>query len=262
MTDATLTPIVDVHCHVHHADFDADREAVLAEAQRAGIETLLIMGEGEADNARVIELAARHPQLRPCLGLHPWFVDREDVARVVAQVRAAHAEHPLTAVGEIGLDYFVAKTEEQRQQQRAAMRAMVELSLELDLPLSLHSRSAGHYTIDLLEALGARRVCLHAFDGRASHAERGAALGYYYSVPPSVVRSRQKQNLVSRLPLDSLLLESDAPALGPERGERNVPGNIALVVETIAELKGVSAEQVRQAALANARALFRLPAAT
>jgi TatD DNase family protein len=133
---------------------------------------------------------------------------------------------------------------------------MAALSRELDLALNVHSRSAGHYTVDLLLAAGAERVLMHAFDGKASHAVRAAEAGYLFSVPPSVVRSEQKQKLVRRLPLECLALESDSPVLGPDRERRNEPANLTFARDFIAGVYGVSPDRVEEATSVNARRLF------
>ena len=248
--------IVDVHCHVHGADFDPDRDQVLEAAHRAGVRHVLAMGEGLSDNERVLQAAARHPMVLPGLGLHPDRASVEPVEPVLAQIRA-HADR-LVAIGEVGLDYWVAQTPEERAAQQRALEHLVALALDLDLPLSVHSRSAGHHVIDLLERTGAVRVCLHAFDGAAKHAERAARRGYLLSVPPSVVRSEQKQRLVARVPLSSLLLETDSPVLGPDPAARNEPANVALAAARVAEIKGCTVEQVVRTTTQNARRLFRL----
>jgi TatD DNase family protein len=259
MTDAGAPPLAlyDVHCHVHGEEFDADRAEVLDRAARAGLRFVLAMGEGLDDNRRVLEAAAGHPMVLPCLGQHPDRATSEPVGPVLEQIRV-HAGS-LAAVGEVGLDFWIAKGPEERERQREALEQLVALALELDLPLSVHSRSAGHQAIDLLAACGARRVCLHAFDGAAKHAARAVELhGYLFSVPPSVVRSPQKQKLVRRLPLSSLLLETDSPVLGPDREARNVPQNITVAADAISGIKGCAVEEVERICGENARRLFRL----
>jgi TatD DNase family protein len=249
--------LVDVHCHVHGTEFDDDRGETLARAAAAGVRRVLAMGEGFEDNQRVLEAARAHPEfILPCLGLHPDRAGAEPLEPVLEQLRGAAAD--LTAVGEVGLDYWVAKEADARQEQRRVLTALATLAAELDLPLSVHSRSAGHHTLDLLLDLGARRVCLHAFDGGAKHAARAAEAGYLLSIPPSVVRSQQKQKLVRRVPLASLMLETDSPVLGPDRETRNEPSNVVVAAEAIAELKGCSVDEVREATTQNARRLFRL----
>ena len=179
---------------------------------------------------------------------------REEIDEAIAQIRT-HRDK-IAAIGEVGLDYWWVKDPERRRVQGALLEEMAALSLELGLPLNVHSRSAGHYTVDLLVAAGAKRVLMHAFDGKASHAVRAAEAGYLFSVPPSVVRSDQKQKLVRRLPLESLALESDSPVLGPEKMVRNEPANLVRALEAIAEIKDVPAEQVAEVTTANARRLF------
>jgi TatD DNase family protein len=178
------------------------------------------------------------------------------VEPVIQQIRE-HAGQ-LAAMGEVGLDYWIAKEPEARQQQRAALIRLAALALELDLPLSVHSRSAGHHALGLLQECGARRVCMHAFDGAAKHAARAAEMGYLLSVPPSVVRSPQKQKLVQRVPLVSLMLETDSPVLGPDREQRNVPANVTVAADKIAEIKGCDLEQVLRVTSDNARRFFGL----
>ena len=164
----------------------------------------------------------------------------------------------LVGIGEVGLDYWVCRDDARRDAQRAAFRQMIGVAEELDLPLNVHSRSAGHHVIDLLLAEGARRVLMHAFDGKAGHALRGAEAGFLFSIPPSVVRSPQKRKLVRALPLSALALETDSPVLGPEQGKRNEPANLVISAAAIAEIKGVPEEEVRLRTAENARRLFRL----
>jgi TatD DNase family protein len=255
--------VIDCHTHLTDPSFDADREAVLLRARAAGVERIAVVGQDLAENRAVLAAVGRHEGLLAFLGLHPdRFADRaapvtaEEQAAVLAQIRAKRAR--LTGIGEVGLDYWVCQDEARRAAQREALTALARLALELDLPLNVHSRSAGHHTLDLLLAAGARRVLMHAFDGKAGHALRGAEAGYLFSVPPSIVRSPQKRKLVRALPLEALALETDSPVLGPEPGVRNEPANVTLSAAAIAEIKGLAVEQVQEVTAANARRLFGL----
>jgi TatD DNase family protein len=126
----------------------------------------------------------------------------------------------------------------------------------LDLPLNVHSRSAGRHVIDILRARKAKRVQLHAFDGKFGTAMPAVEAGYFFSVPPSVVRSRQKQKLVKNLPLSCLMVESDSPVLGPDPGERNEPANTVRAIEAIAQLKGETVQSVAEAVFENTNRLY------
>lgn len=262
-----LFKMIDCHCHLASAEFDADRAAVRRRAAAAGVGVVLVVGEDAEDNARVLRIVADDAPdgctLLPCLGFHPdRFADdrplptRAEMDAAIGQIRAHAAA--LAAIGEVGLDYWYTKDPERRRAQGDLLEEMAALSNELGLPLNVHSRSAGHYTLDLLLATGAKQVLMHAFDGKAAHAVRGAEAGYLFSVPPSAVRSDQKRKLVRRLPLESLALESDSPVLGPDRGSRNEPANLTFARDLIAQVHGVSPERVAGVTTANARRLFPL----
>jgi TatD DNase family protein len=255
--------MIDCHTHLTDAAFDADRPAVLQRARAAGVERIAVVGQDLAENRAVLAAAEIHAELLPFLGLHPdRFADRAEAlaegeqAAVQALIREHRAR--ITGIGEVGLDHWVCQDEARRAAQREAFAALVRLAVELDLPLNVHSRSAGQRTIALLLELGARRVLMHAFDGKAGHALRGAEAGFLFSVPPSIVRSPQKRKLVRALPLEALALETDSPVLGPEPGARNEPANVAISAAAIAEIKGAPEAEVRALTAANARRLFRL----
>ena len=192
--------------------------------------------------------------VKPAAGLYPTILDPAAAAVMAAFVRR-HAPR-LVAIGEVGLDRWKVKSEAEWRVQEDILAGLVALSVELDLPLNIHSRAAGGRALALLQEQGARRVLMHAFDGKASTALAGVCAGYFFSVPPSVVRSPQKQKLARALPLEALILETDAPVLGPDPSSRNEPAAVALVCHEIARLKGVPAEEVARITTANALRLF------
>lgn len=255
--------MIDCHAHIAAAEFDGDRQAVLSRAREAGVERIIVVAEDLEDSRRVLEICEVHGDLlAPCVGLHPDRFAEDRVPPTDADIDAVcelarqHRE-VLAAIGEVGLDYWWVKTQERRALQRACLERMAALAQELDLPLNVHARSAGKYALELLAACGATRVLMHAFDGRASFAKRAAEEhGFLFSIPPSVVRSPQKQKLVKSLPLSSLALETDSPVLGPDPHSRNEPNNISHSLHCIAELKGVAEEMVREQVTTNAARLF------
>jgi TatD DNase family protein len=235
-------------------EFDTDRGAVLARAAAAGIRSIVAVGEDLADAEKNIALAREFPILKPAAGLYPTRLAPDAADAVIALVRAQRAA--LVAIGEVGLDFWAVQEEAARALQKAIFDRFIKLSLELDLPLNVHSRSAGRHAVDMLIRGGAARVQLHAFDGKITAARPALEAGYFFSIPPSIVRSRQKQKLVRHLPLACLLVETDSPVLGPEPGVRNEPVNLAVAVRAVAAIKGVPAEQVAEAVAANTRALY------
>jgi TatD DNase family protein len=234
--------------------FDPDREEVLLRAEEAGISTVITVAENLPDAERNLELAAKYPQLKSAAGLYPTCLDLDAMETMISFIRRERER--LVGIGEVGLDFWVVKEEPEKELQREIFVRFIDLSLELDLPLNVHSRSAGRHAVALLLERGARKVQLHAFDGKAAAALPAVEAGFFFSVPPSIVRSRQKQKLVKQLPLSSLLIETDSPVLGPVPDERNEPANAALVVAAIAELKNIEREEVLEATYQNTSQLY------
>jgi TatD DNase family protein len=246
--------LVDTHAHICDPLFDEDREEVLRNAAAAGVGAVIAVGENISDARKNIELAEAHPILRPAAGLYPTTLDPAQADEMLAFIRSERSK--LVAIGEVGLDFWIVKEDAGKEIQRDIFKGFIALSKELDLPLNVHSRSAGRHAVALLLESGAARVQMHAFDGKASAALPAAEAGYFFSIPPSVVRSRQKQKLVKNLPLSSILVETDSPVLGPDPNERNEPANIKVSVKAIAELKNVSEEQVIEAVTTNTARLY------
>ncbi len=248
--------LIDVHCHLADRSFDSDRKDVIARARDAGVSAAIVVGECYEDNLRVLELAAAEPFVKPALGHHPWKMNcaSQDVERTLRLLEDNRSS--VVAIGEVGLDYRLAETEPARAEQRAVFRDFIAAAHRLHLPLSVHVRSAGHYVLDLLRQADCPAAALHAFDGKAKYVRAGAADGFYFSVPGTVLVSPQKRKLVRALPVQRLLFESDAPALSPQPDGRSEPALIAQVAATVAELKQQPLAEIAKAALANTRQLF------
>jgi TatD DNase family protein len=249
------TPImVDTHAHLGDAVFDGDRNDMLRRARNAGVGAVIAVGETLDDARANIALARAHPMVKPAAGLYPTILDLHQADAMIAFIR----RHPtdLVAIGEVGLDYWAVKEDAQKAVQRTIFKKFIGLSRETGLPLNVHSRSAGRHAMALLLENNALRVQMHAFDGKASAALPGVEAGYYFSIPPSIVRSRQKQKLVKRLPLSCLLVETDSPVLGPEPHARNEPANLLTAVRAIAAIKETSFEAVMEAVAENTRDLY------
>lgn len=271
--------MIDCHAHTYAPYFDHQHllNDVLPCAHAAGVTDIVAVAESTTTAASLLQLheaiANAHnqlPTLRLGLGLHP--VQHCSAGRPISAVAAdlpamvdlirQHAT-TLTCVGEIGLDFSPhvlrntdAPPDVQKEEQRLVLRQQLALANDLDLPVNVHSRNAGHHVIAELVQCNVQRALLHAFDGRPVHALRAVQAGYCFSIPPSVARSEGFQKLLAALPLDCLVLESDAPALGPVAGETNVPANVAVCVEHIARVKGVKVEDVVQLTTENAQRLF------
>jgi TatD DNase family protein len=251
---SSLYKIVDTHAHLCDPVFDIDRIEVVRRAQDAGVAAVISVSETLSDAKRNVQLAAVHPEIRPAAGLYPTCLDLNQAEEMTAYIRKECSK--IVAIGEVGLDFWVVKKQTERVIQQEILAGFINLSMELDLPLNIHSRSAGHQTVAMLLKHGARKVQLHAFDGKAKTALPAVEAGYFFSIPPSTVRSRQKQKLVKQLPLSCLLVETDSPVLGPFPGERNEPANAVVSLHAIAQLKNVSMAQVIETVLDNTLRLY------
>jgi len=246
--------IVDTHAHLCDSVFDADRGDVLARAAQAGIAAVLAVGENLADARKNLEMAEVHPMIRPAAGLYPTLLSLQQAEEMHGFIRG-HRDR-LVAIGEVGLDHWAVQEEAQRELQREIFADFIALARELNLPLNVHSRSAGRQTVALLLERGAVRVQMHAFDGKSSAALPAVEAGFFFSVPPSIVRSQQKQKLIRNLPLECLLVETDSPVLGPSPQERNEPAHAILSIHAIAEIKRISESAVMEAVRENTRRLY------
>jgi TatD DNase family protein len=246
--------LIDVHAHICDPDFDDDRTDVLMRAHQAGVAAIVAVSENLADARKNVTLAGTYPMIKPAAGLYPATLDSDQTDDMLAFIRLNRGR--LVAIGEVGLDYWLVKEDSQRERQRTIFTRFIELSKSLNLPLNVHSRSAGHHAIALLMKNDATRVQMHAFDGKAGAALTGVEAGYYYSIPPSVIRSRQKQKLVKQLPLTSLLVETDSPVLGPVAQTRNEPANLTVSIEAIAQIKDIPEEAVIDAIAENTQRLY------
>jgi TatD DNase family protein len=246
--------LIDTHAHICDPAFDKDRAEVLERARKAGVAAIIAVGENLTDARKNLELAKRYPMLKPAAGLYPTVLDLNQADEMADFIEQNHSN--LVAIGEVGLDYWVVKEASQKALQREILIRFIEIAKKLDLPLNIHSRSAGRHAIALLLENNATRVQMHAFDGKAGAAMPAVEAGCFFSIPPSVNRSRQKQKLVKRLPLSSLLIETDSPVLGPSPDERNEPANIQQSVKAIAALKDISEEAVIAAVWENTERLY------
>ncbi len=249
-----MQQIIDTHAHICDPVFDDDRSEVLAKAGDVGITAVIAVGEDLSDARKNIDLAADHPVLRPAAGLYPTILDGAKAVEMHEFIRKECAR--LVAVGEVGLDFWIVKEESDKVLQKEIFKGFINLARELDLPLNVHSRSAGRHAVTLLLECNAAKVQMHAFDGKASAALPALEAGYFFSIPPSVVRSRQKQKLVKKIPLSHILVETDSPVLGPDPNRRNEPANISTSIRAIAELKNISEHEVVEAVSQNTQKLY------
>ncbi len=263
-------PLIDIGANLTHDAFDADRDAVLERAAEAGVTRLVVTGTSVEASARAVELAeARAGVLYATAGVHPHHAAELDAAGVEA-LRGLLRHEAVVAVGECGLDFF--RDFSPRRAQRHAFAAQLELAAETGLPVFLHQRDAHEALVEQLRdaADSLSGGVAHCFTGGPAELADYLELGLYVGVTGWVCDERRGQALreaLARIPLDRLLLETDAPYLLPRdyrplpKGRRNEPFLLAHILERVAELTGRSPEEIAQATTANAEKLFGLPEA-
>lgn len=251
--------LIDSHCHLDDPRFDVDRDAVLQRAVDVGVDAIIIPATTAARWSRLRQLAATHPELRIALGLHPMFM-REHECVHPDQLREQLASGEVVAVGECGLDYFRGR--EDAQSQRDLLMQQLKLAREFDLPVILHARRALDEVMQCLREVGSLRGVVHSFSGSAQQAAQLWELGFLLGVggPVTHERARRLRSIVAMMPIEHLLLETDAPdqpgAL--HRGQRNEPAWLVGVLQTVATLRGEAERSVAEATSSNARRLFAL----
>lgn len=257
--------LVDTHCHLDFNAFDSDRMDVLRRAQQAGLEKIIIPGVDIENVQALLRLCDTHPELFAAVGVHPNSALTWGKSTFEKLAQLAH-HSKVVAIGEIGLDFY--RDRAPKDLQICIFREQLRLADELGLPVIVHSRQAEMNTLDILSEWVDQRKntisapgVLHSYSGDEAAAQRAIALGFYIGItgPITFRNATQLQQLVTRLPLASLLIETDAPFLTPHphRGERNEPAYVRLVAEKIALLKEQPIGHIMELTTANAERLFQ-----
>lgn len=249
--------LYDSHCHLDASEFDPDRDAVLARARSAGVTRQLLPAVDRASWPAIRALCAADPGLRPAYGLHPMFLDRHQPEDLDALANWLASERP-AAVGECGLDFFVEDLDPEAQ--RRYFQRQLELAREFDLPLVLHARRAVDEVIASLRRVGGLRGVVHSWSGSEEQARQLFGLGFHLGIggPVTFERAQRLRRTVATMPIEWLLLETDAPDQpdASHRGERNEPARLPNVLAVVAQLRGQDPTELATATCANAERLF------
>ncbi len=249
--------LTDSHCHLNHADFGDDADAVVQRALDAGVSRLVTIGTRLEDTAELIALTRKYPQVFATVGVHPEYVAERDVsADEIAQ--AATSDEKIIALGEAGFDYFYDP--DTREAQRKLFKNHLIAARETKLPLVLHTRCAERDTIDALTEFPDVTGVLHCFSSNAELAKFGLEQGWYLSASGILTfkKAQELRGIFADVPLNRLLVETDAPYLAPVpyRGKRNEPSFVVKTAEMLAEIKGVSLEELAKITTENFLTLF------
>ena len=247
----------DTHAHYDDGAFDADREALLAAVNEAGVELVLDPGCDVDSSAAAVALAERFGFIYAAVGLHPEELGRMDGGSL-EKIRALAAHPKCVAIGEIGLDYYW--DDSRKDEQKRLLTCQLELALELDKPVIIHDRDAHADCFDIVSRYSALRGVFHCYSGSAEMARELLKRGWYlgFDGPVTYKNARRAIEVLEVCPVERILIETDSPYLSPVpmRGKRNDSRNLRYIAAKIAEVKGMTPEAVAAATLENGKALF------
>lgn len=253
--------LIDTHCHLDFEWFDEDRDAVVARAFEAGVARIVVPAIDLEGCKAILQLTEEYEGVYAAVGIHPnssaeWQDGWIDILRELAQ------HEKVVAIGEIGLDYYRERSP--KDVQRCALRLQLELAADLELPVILHNREASEDVVRLLSESSLSDIehpgVLHSFSADSSTAQVALEMGYYlgFTGPVTYKKADDLRQIVAQVPLERVLVETDAPFLAPQqyRGKRNEPAYVQYVAERIAAIRGLTTADFAQQSTTNAQRLF------
>ena len=253
--------LVDSHAHLEMPEFKKDLEEVIQRAKDSGVQYIFTVGTEKADWDQTLDISHRYSSLYAILGIHPHHAKKID-PETYSLLRDLCKDEKVKAVGEIGLDFFRNLSPKEVQLRR--FREQIGLAKELGLPIVVHDREAHQETLEILKSEGAKECggIIHCFSGDYEMARACIDMGFYISIPGSITfkNAGGLREVVEKIPLDVILVETDAPFLTPEpfRGKRNEPAFVRYTAKKIAEVKKIAFDRVAEATGENALKVFKI----
>ncbi len=257
--------LFDTHAHYNDEQFDEDREEIIKKVYEAGIENIVVVGDNIENSKKVVEIANTHNFIYAAVGIHPNEI-AEDEKQIDADIleieKIAKENDKVVAIGEIGLDNHWVK--DKKDLQRYAFVEQIKLARKLNLPIVIHSRDAIMDTINILktETLPEKRGILHCCQLNRDLVKTGIETGFYISFAGAITfkNSKNADEIISIVPNDKILIETDCPYLSPEpnRGKRNDSRNIKYTLEKIANVKNIAIEEMANITYENGKRIYEI----
>ncbi|MFC1658204.1 TatD family hydrolase [Candidatus Omnitrophota bacterium] len=251
--------LVDTHCHLDFPDFDSDRREVIHRAKQEGVGCIINIGSSLRGSQAGIDLAGQYDFIYASVGIHPHEADKIDKA-AISDIEKLSRHEKVVAIGEIGLDYY--KGFSSVGNQKKLFITLLELARLNSLPVIIHCREAQSDIFRILQDIKVSAGVVHCFSGDENFLKQCLDLGFYVSFTCNLTykKAGALRSLAKLVPLECLLLETDAPFLPPEglRGKRNEPGYVRYLAEELSRIKGVDVEEIAAKTTANARRLFKV----
>jgi len=249
----------DTHAHYDDKQFDSDRDELLSSLPQRGVELVVLPGCDVKSSRQALAIAQRYNYIYAAVGVHPGEIaDYKNGDLQIIEELAGHEK--CVAIGEIGLDYYW--DDSRKAEQKELLIKQLELALKLDKPVIIHDREAHADSMEILFKYPELRGVLHCFSGSKEMAQELLKRGWYlgFDGPITYKNARKALEVLEYCPMDRLLIETDSPYLSPVpmRGKRNDSSNLCYVVEKIAQVKGLSADEVARISLENGRRLFNV----
>jgi len=260
-----MISLIDTHCHIHETDYPLDCGEVLAAAGAAGVEKIICVGTDLQSSRDAVEFAVMHENVFATIGIHPHEAEKTlaglgPAKELDAILAGAFLAKKIVGVGEIGLDYYYNHSP--RETQIKMLNQQIELALKHDLPINFHVREAFDDFWSIFDSFHGVRGVLHSYTDNLANMEKALTRGLYIGIN-GIATFNKEPNLLAvhkELPLDRMLLETDAPWLTPVpfRGHTNQPSYIPKIVEFLAQLRGETYDEIAESTTANAEKLFKI----
>ena len=253
--------LFDTHAHLNDPAFDPDREALMESFADAGVGLVMNAGCSLESSRDIVAMAEKYPWLYASVGSHPDSASEVDEAVLEEYRKLCKLSDKVKAIGEIGLDYYYEDIP--REIQQKAFRMQMALAQELDLPVIVHERDAHNDGMTIVKEFPKVKGVFHCYSGSAEMARQLVNMGWYIGFTGVLTfkNARKAVETAASIPLDRIVLETDCPFMAPEpfRGKRNHPGYLYRMAEKLAEIRGISVEEVHAATYENGKRLYRIP---
>lgn len=250
---------VDTHCHLDFPEFDQDRDEVIKRNKNEGVDYFINIGSSLKSSKASLELSRKYDFIYASIGVHPHEADTYD-EKMHSSIEELARKAKVVAIGETGLDYY--RNYSKAENQKPLFASLINLSKSLNLPLVIHSRQAEQDTLEILKKAYPLRAVVHCFSGGESFLKECLALGFLVSFTCNVTYKKAQvlRDIVKLVPIDRMLLETDAPYLSPEglRGRRNEPLNVKYVAQEVSRIKEMNIEEIARITTSNAKVFFNL----
>ncbi|QWB96348.1 TatD family hydrolase [Mycoplasmatota bacterium] len=249
--------MIDTHCHLNIEEFEMDYQQVIKDALAEGVNEMIVIGIDPISNKKAIELADTFNELYATVGIHPGVVDDYDIQSIEPLLK----HEKVIAIGEIGLDLYWRQ--DNIEKQKEIFIKQIQLAIKHQLPIVIHTRNSFSEAYDCVKPYkGKIKGVFHCFSSHLEDAKKAVDLGFYIGIdgPVTFKNAKDIKEIATHIPLDKILIETDSPYLSPHpfRGKRNEPKRLSYIAQAIADLKGISKEEVVKITTLNAHELFHI----